>query len=72
MLNDKFSETNVRSKLALAKNFNINVIAEEVESTQVYQRLKTRLLCGPSLFFSKPVAAQIVLCLVMALSQAIF
>lgn len=40
ILNAKFSETNVRSKLVLAKNFNINVIAEGVESTQVYQKLK--------------------------------
>ena len=73
MLNDKFSRAIVRSTLELAKNLNIEVIAEGVESTQVYQRLK-KLGCyaAQGYLFSKPVIAENIADLVKGIESADF
>jgi EAL domain-containing protein (putative c-di-GMP-specific phosphodiesterase class I) len=73
MLSDKFSEAIVRSTLELAKNLNIQVIAEGVENVQVYQRLK-ELGCyaAQGYLFSKPVAAEKMVALVRRIESANF
>ncbi len=73
MLNDKFSETIVRSTLDLAKNLNIQVIAEGVEDAQVYQQLK-KLGCyaAQGYLFSQPVAAENMVSLVKTIESADF
>ena len=73
MLNDKFSETIVRSTLELAKNLNIDVIAEGVENTKVYQKLK-KLGCyaAQGYLFSKPVAAKHIVDLIKGIESADF
>ena len=73
MLNDKFSETIVRSTLELAKNLNIDVIAEGVENTKVYQKLK-KLGCyaAQGYLFSKPVAAKQIVDLIKGIESADF
>lgn len=58
VLNDKYSEAIVRSTVELAKNLNLEVIAEGVEDVKVYQQLK-RLGCyaAQGFLFSKAVPA---------------
>ena len=73
MLNDKFSEAIVRSTLELAKNLNIEVIAEGVEEARVYQQLK-QLGCyaAQGYLFSKPVVADTIIGLVNRIDSADF
>lgn len=71
MLSNKFSEAIVRSTLELAKNLNIDVIAEGVEDKYVYQQLK-KLGCyaAQGYLFSQPVSAEKIVSLVKTIESA--
>ncbi|MES2502843.1 MAG: bifunctional diguanylate cyclase/phosphodiesterase [Pseudomonadota bacterium] len=71
MLSNKFSEAIVRSTLELAKNLNIDVIAEGVEDKFVYQQLK-KLGCygAQGYLFSQPVSAEKIVDLVKTIESA--
>jgi EAL domain-containing protein (putative c-di-GMP-specific phosphodiesterase class I) len=71
MLSNKFSEAIVRSTLELAKNLNIEVIAEGVEDKYVYQQLK-KLGCyaAQGYLFSQPVSAEKIVGLVKTIESA--
>ncbi len=73
VLNDKYSETIVRSTIELAKNLNLEVIAEGVENVEVYQQLK-HLGCyaAQGTLLSKAIPADSVIGVIKAIESAAF
>jgi diguanylate cyclase (GGDEF)-like protein len=73
ILNDKYSETIVRSTIELAKNLNLEVIAEGVEDVRVYQQLQ-HLGCyaAQGYLFSKAVPAARVSDIIRKIEAAVF
>lgn len=73
ILNDRYSETIVRSTIELAKNLNLEVIAEGVEDVKVYQKLQ-HLGCyaAQGYLFSKAVPAARVSDIIRTIESTVF